>query len=100
MEQSKQRYKNSLRMFWTTRWKYISLEQWIEELDNHLWYKTRILSILSDGLYKLVLEKKLEEDKVHNLLQMLQSPDKENVYMGLSIMQKLRPKKFKKKQKI
>lgn len=106
---SKTKYKESLRMFWTKDWVYEkSIEEWKNGLTKGFFTersrqfvslttaKNRYKYIIIRAIDKLVLEKKLTKDAGKNISEMINSPDEESVYTALSILQTLKPKKFKK----
>lgn len=91
---SKQYHKKTYRYFWTVAWQFKSLDEWIMCIADQRYDKHT--TTLQCAVNKLVLERKLTEDTAASIKQMLASPDKESIYIGLMIMQKLKPKKFKK----
>lgn len=108
---SKSRFKDSMRMFWTNKWKYERTpEEWVESLRyDNIWsspaslkvpvgtpYGTRSRDLLSSAIDKLVLEKKMLKDEGERLQEMINSPDLENALVAITIMAQKKPKKFKK----
>jgi len=102
---TKTKYKNMMRMFWTQKWKYErSIEDWVESLDlkSSKWntphlkhpYGERAFDILFLALDKLVLEKKLNKLEAENMKKMIEGSP-EDAFIAISIMAKLKPKKFK-----
>ncbi len=90
--------KQRLRMFWTSRWHYKTLDGW-EEILNYspngrfarILVNHRIL--LKDAIIKLVLEKRLTREEGETLNDMLTSSDQESIRLGFMIM-------YQKKRKI
>ena len=95
---TKSKYKQSMRMFWTTKWRYERTpEEWVEWITVVPTYeRTRNKTLIIDAISKLVLEKKITKQESENLNKMIDSPDKENVLLAITIMAQLKPKKFKK----
>lgn len=109
---TKAKFKQMMRMFWTEKWKYERTpEEWVDALKGPqvMWstptgsvspnyrkspYGTRAMDILSSGLDKLVLEKKLKKEEAINLKKMLEGTS-EDAFVAISIMASLKPKKFK-----
>lgn len=98
-DRSKQYYKRKLRNFWKKQWIHgRSPERWVASIHpimRHAIEKNKIL--LKNALHKLELEKKIDEKQRHNLWSMIESPDKENALLALSIMQSLNPRVFRRK---
>ena len=98
---SKSAYKNKMRMFWTTKWRYQRTpEEWLDAIkldaiNTYLWEATRNRNLLNDAVDKLVLERKLLDKQGIRMKEMIASPDKENVLLAIQIMAGLKPKKFK-----
>lgn len=90
--------KKRLRNFWTEKWFYNSIEDWMTSMNIHTnWYNSnRTIPLIKDGLKKLTLEKKITEQELFNLLDMLDSSDDENKTIVLLVMQKYKKTKFKK----
>jgi len=108
---SKTRFKASMRMFWTEKWKYEKTpEEWVEALKSEpesrrhgsrmippgMPQGKRAEDLLFSAIDKLVLERKLLKEQSKNLKEMLSSPDPENTLVAITIMAALKPKKFKK----
>jgi hypothetical protein len=98
--------KHKLRLFWTNEWSYgRSVEKWYELATEH-WFTNATdidhlvhvnpsLNLLIWAIDKLYYEKQLTEEERQRMRGMLNSPDEENIYMALTIMAQLKPKKFK-----
>lgn len=108
---SKTRFKQTMRMFWTERWRYQRTpEEWVESVhtDTGVWYSgpdrnvinapfgRRASDLLFSAVDKLVLERKLLKASGENMKEMIVSPDRENALVAIQIMAALKPKKFKK----
>jgi len=105
---SKSRFKQTMRMFWTERWKYERTpEEWVECLNYKSTYSSelawkrfpygkRATDLLFSALDKLVLERKLTKEQGENLKEMIESPDRENALVAITVMATVKPKKFKK----
>jgi hypothetical protein len=103
---SKTKFKNTMRMFWTQRWKYERTpEDWVDSLTQdgiQYWNssfgalsKHFTRDLLEAALDKLVLEKKLDKDQAESLKKMIAGTS-EDAHVALIIMATLKPKKFKK----
>ena len=111
---SKARYKKRLRDFWKNKWKYIRTpEEWVNIVTDGVWWhqdhangsrtsvqalgfdSTKAKSLISDAIDKLILEKKLQKKDEERLKQMIESPDRENAMIAISIMAAVKPKMFK-----
>lgn len=102
---TKSKYKESMRLFWTKRWKYERTpEDWVNHInglkDLPSWYsKTHHAQtskeLVFDAIEKLVLEKKFTQEQAENLKKMINAGT-EDQYVALSIMAAAKPKKFKK----
>lgn len=111
---SKGRYKRHLRLFWTDKWKYERTpEEWVGIIkgdfmnhhtnSSHKWfgggdssyYMTQQKTLLYDAIDKLILEKKLQKKDETRLKEMIESPDRENAILAITIMATVKPKKFK-----
>lgn len=104
---TKSKYKESMRFFWTKKWKYKRTpEEWVNAINGEppekgaLWYSSSWYAALTKDLVcsaidKLVLEKRFTKDEAVNLKKMLDA-GKEDQYIALSAMASVKPKKFKK----
>jgi hypothetical protein len=104
---TKSKYKESMRFFWTKRWKYERTpEDWVNHLNGeviigrHSFVTLTTLinnckTLVWDAVDKLVLEKKFTKEEAVNIKKMLDA-GKEDQYVALSIMAAVKPKKFKK----
>lgn len=86
--------------FWYEVWPIWKVAQWDEIIksENNTWAnfeREYHIDLVKDALKKMTLEKVITEDTLYNMLAMADSPDQENVYMVLSVMQKLKKTKFK-----
>ena len=111
---SKAKFKQTMRMFWTERWKYERTpEDWVISIHGpHIRgsnkgvyaqgskalppWAGRATDLLFSAIDKLVLERKLLKQQAKNLKEMLSSPDPENALVAVTIMATLKPRKFKK----
>ena len=93
---TKTKYKNKMRMFWTDRWRYKTVEWWYNNiLLRDIRLKTEIhLRLLKLALEKMCLERKIDKDQVETLTAMLESSDNESKMLALLTMQRFNPKKF------
>jgi len=113
----KAKFKQTMRMFWTERWKYErSVEEWVDSLSGPevIWSTPtgnvsvhtphyvsvplgyRAKDLLFSAIDKLVLERKLLKQQGESLKKMIESPDPENALVAVTIMATLKPRKFKK----
>ena len=102
---TKSKYKESMRFFWTKRWKYERTpEDWVNHINgiqnlprwyNKTYYEKISKTLVCDAVDKLVLEKKFTKEEAVNIKKMLDA-GKEDQYVALSIMAAVKPKKFKK----
>jgi hypothetical protein len=114
---SKARFKATMRMFWTERWKYERTpEEWVQSLSgSQVWWSTpgtsqapspqyispygsKSSDLLFSALDKLVLEKKLNKLEGENMKKMIAGTP-EDAFIALTIMATLKPKKFKRTPK-
>jgi hypothetical protein len=94
--------KRRLNSFWRTFPKGISIDDWLEMIQDeaNIWSNfdyVKATEILRNALKKLHIEKLITENELYNMLEMLDSPDSENKYIVLCVMQKVKKTKFKKK---
>jgi hypothetical protein len=103
--------KQRLRMFWTYRWRYGRIENWMEDLTTdsadyfanaatELYSKElrkRDLDLFKDALIKMIFEKRLTKDEASSLFDMIKSSDKESLFLALTIMQQKKHTIFLKK---
>ena len=107
---TKSKFKQTMRMFWTERWKYERTpEEWVTALNSNsgiVWstlvkdigsmpWGKRVSDLLYSAIDKLILEKKLKKEEGVNLKKMLDGTP-EDAYIAVSAMAVLKPKKFKK----
>ena len=111
---SKAKFKATMRMFWTERWKYERTpEEWVNDLQRTsgvVWSSGSIIDnptyspapwgkraedLLFSAVDKLVLERKIFKKQGERMKEMIASEDKENVLVAIQIMAGLKPKKFK-----
>ena len=85
--------------FWDLHWPVIKIEKWYKVLEEERnWSNFQMESLttlLADALKKMTLEKLITEDKLYNMLEMVESPDPENVYVALLVIQQIKITKFK-----
>jgi hypothetical protein len=83
---TRKKYKN----FWNTDWKYNkTVEYWVEHL-NLSTHKPQ----LKRALTKFQLDGQINQTQLEELSKMIDSPDRENFTVVLSIMSYLRPHAF------
>jgi len=92
--------KRRLNDFWEECWPIWDIDKWYDLIkkDEDVWSNFQMeyhIDLVKDALKKMTLEKLITEDTLYNMLAMADSPDQENVYMVLSVMQKLKKTKFK-----
>jgi hypothetical protein len=100
---TKSKYKNKMRMFWTEKWHYeLTVEVWTNVLTgkiapdkNSTFNHRKANDLVFGAIEKLILEKKLKKEEADSLRSMLRSQDAENVYIAVSVISRLKPKKFK-----
>ncbi|TXG80322.1 MAG: hypothetical protein E6R13_08320 [Spirochaetes bacterium] len=101
---TKSKYKNKMRMFWTEKWHYeLGVDMWTDIITGKvLWTggggafgQRKANELMFGAIEKLILEKKLKKEEADSLRNMLRSADPENVYMAISVISRLKPKKFK-----
>jgi hypothetical protein len=93
IDRSRQYEKRRLKNFWKKKWiPGRSPEIWV----NCLRINSNIKSsgLIRDAIVKLHLEKKITLEEGQNLWKMIESPDDENLYTAISILQGLKPKMF------
>lgn len=93
--ESKSYRKRILKDFWR--------KKWIPGRSPSLWefhYRrgTNSSYLIHKALEKLEYEKKISIEQHENLLAMLKSPDRENVYLVISIMAGIVPKHFERRK--
>lgn len=109
---NKKDFLGKMRNFWTMHWKYQHIETWLQSIDlildadseGTIWYNQvakkeaeNDLDLLNKAIDKLILERLLKKDNAKRLREFLKSSDEENRYLALSIMDILKPNRFKKK---
>jgi len=107
---TKSKYKQSMRLFWTKRWKYERTpDDWVALLNGdlpesykrrHHWLSVASIQsfnkgILHEAIEKLILEKKISKEEAISLKSMLDGC-REDQYIAVSAMAAVKPKKFKK----
>lgn len=114
---SKAKFKATMRMFWTERWRYErTVDDWVNSLSGAqvVWstrgisrvpnpyyispYGSKASDLLFSACDKLVLEKKLTKLEAENLKKMIEGTS-EDAYIAISAMAIMKPKKFKKETK-
>lgn len=88
--------KRVMKNFWKTKWvPGRSPEIWANVYQRNYRDRERI----GQALLKLELEKRITPEQKANLSKMLESPDHENIYMAISVMAGLAPKKFQRRER-
>lgn len=106
--------ESKYRDFWTNKWKYERTpEEWVNIITDGVWWNStnpngsrtsmkslgldvsKAKSLLYDAIDKLILEKKLQKKDETRLKEMIDSPDRENAIVAITIMATLKSKKFK-----
>jgi hypothetical protein len=110
---NKKDFLGKMRNFWIIHWKYQHIETWLQSIDlildadpeGTIWYNQvakkeaeNDLDLLNKAIDKLILERLLKKDNAKRLREFLKSSDEENRYLALSIMDTLKPNKFKKEK--
>lgn len=102
--------KHELRMFWTKHWTYkTSVQDWFDcaqeswmvnytDSENPKEFN-HVKNLLRAAADKIYYEKKLTVEKLQLVKNMIYSPDPDNLYMAITIMAQLKPKKFKRNDK-
>lgn len=93
---SKNKEKHKYKLFWKKHWKMRSVSAWdaICIWQSPAGYHSSAIRLLCQAAKKLSLEKNITEEECNNIICMLQSPDHESRYMGISILASRKPKMF------
>jgi hypothetical protein len=91
--------KKRLAGFWKFKWiPGRSIETWVLHLNNSNMF-SRSRKVIIDAIKKLYLQNKISLNESQRLQTMLKSPDRDNVYMVVTVIHNLKPRMFERRVK-